>query len=261
MTAILALSVGNSRTQLGRFEDVATGLAASEQVENEHTDLIVERAAIHFRELADEEAVVALASVNDPVADSLVARLEGRLGVTVRRVGSDLAPPISTRLDRGVRTGVDRLLCAAAAYRTLKQACVVVDCGTAVTIDFVDGIGTFHGGAIAPGAQLQLDSLHSRTAALPSVRFREPDDEACGRNTEQAMLQGVAHGIRGLVQRLVERYAEAQGAFPMVVATGGDAPALLHDMEFIDRIVPDLVLMGIAAAVEADLVDEPASDE
>ncbi len=261
VTSLLALSVGNSRTHIGRFDDLGAGLSASEQIENAHADLIVERVAHHFGMLDTDDAVVALASVNDRIADALVARLEGRLATTIVRIGRDLSAPISTRLDPGVKTGVDRLLCAAAAYRTLKQACVVIDCGTAITIDFVDGEGTFHGGAIAPGAQLQLDALHTRTAALPEVRFREPDAEPVGRNTEQAMLQGVVHGVRGLVQRLVERYAEAQGAFPIVVATGGDAQTLLQDTELVDRIVPDLVLMGIAAAVGSDLVDDAACDE
>ena len=74
------------------------------------------------------------------------------------------------QLDPETITGVDRLLNAAAAYATLKQACVVVDAGTAVTVDFVDGHGTFHGGAIAPGARLQIDALHRGTDALPDVQ-------------------------------------------------------------------------------------------
>ena len=50
--------------------------------------------------------------------------------------------------------GEDRLLNAAAAFDKLNQSCVVVDAGTALTIDYIDGKGTFHGGAIVPGAQL-----------------------------------------------------------------------------------------------------------
>ncbi len=260
MTAILAISVGNSRTQLGRFDDGSSELTASECIPNDQTDLIVERAAHYFAALSDDEAVVAIASVNDAIALPLIARLEGRMGVSITRIGRDLSPPISTRLDPKTKTGVDRLLGAAAAYRVLKQACVIVDCGTAVTVDFVDGEGTYHGGAIAPGAQMQLDALHRGTAALPAIQFTAPMDEPFGRNTEQAMLQGVTNGIRGLVQRLVEQYAEAQGAFPMVVATGGDAALLLEHEDFVDRIVPDLVLVGIATTVEAGLVDESADE-
>ncbi|MSR28969.1 MAG: type III pantothenate kinase [Phycisphaerales bacterium] len=261
MSAILAISVGNSRTQLGRFEEGSAEIVASECIPNSQVELIVERAAHHFEALVDETAVVALASVNDSMAHGLVARLEGRLATSITRIGRDLSAPISTRLDPRTQTGIDRLLCATAAYRVLKQACVVVDCGTAITVDFVDGEGTYHGGAIAPGAQLQLDALHDGTDALPRVAFAVPDKDSFGRNTEQAMLQGVYQGIRGLVHRLVEQYAEAQGAFPVVVATGGDAATILEHEECVDRIVPDLVLMGIAAAVEAGLVDEGTDEE
>ena len=131
----------------------------------------------------------------------------------------------------------------------MRCACIVVDAGTAVTVDFIDGEGVFHGGAIAPGASMQLAALHERTAALPRVAFAQPDDVPFGRNTAEAMLQGVYHGLRGLVWRLVERYAEGYGAFPPVIATGGDAVTLFSDDELIDRIVPELTLQGIAVAV------------
>lgn len=261
MTAILAISVGNTRTQAGRFLDGIGEIDASEYIANDQLDTIVDRVAHHWEQLADEEAVVALASVNDSVARVLEARIGGRLGVDISRIGRDILPAISTRLDPSVRTGVDRLLCAAAAFTTLKQACVVIDAGTAITIDFVDGEGTFHGGVIAPGAQMQLNSLHAHTDALPQVSFALPTNEPFGRNTEQAMLQGVFFGIRGLVQRMIERYATELGTFPLVVATGGDAQLILNHEDFVDRIVPDLVLMGIAISVVAGFVDEPSDAE
>ena len=76
------------------------------------------------------------------------------------RVGDDLPIPIQVDLAPETITGSDRLLNAVAAFDVLQQACVVVDAGTAVTVDFIDGKGTFHGGAIAPGARMQLAALH-----------------------------------------------------------------------------------------------------
>ena len=68
-----------------------------------------------------------------------------------------------------------------------------------------------------------------------------------------------------MVQRLVEQYAEAYGAFPMVVATGGDAQVLFGNHELVDRIVPELTLLGLAAAARPALseneVDERAADD
>lgn len=261
VTAILALSIGNTRTHIGRFLDGCDAIDASEQIPNSEAETIIDRIAHHWDQIADDECVVALASVNDAFAKPLIARIEGRLGVDIARIGRDIAPAISTKLDPTAKTGIDRLLCAAAAFHTLKQACVVIDAGTAITIDFVDGEGTFHGGVIAPGAQMQLLALHEQTDALPKIAFAIPDNEPFGRNTEQAMLQGVFFGIRGLVQRMIERYADSLGTFPMVIATGGDAKTILDHEDFVDRIVPDLILMGIAVSVVAGYVDEPADEQ
>ena len=95
---------------------------------------------------------------------------------------------------------------------------------------------------------MQLQAMHEHTSALPEISFERPDNDAFGRSTAQAMLKGVYHGIRGMVWRLVEQYAVHYGAYPMVIATGGDAEILFGDDKLVDRIVPDLTLTGISAA-------------
>jgi len=245
---LLAISVGNSRTSLGAFVDGK--LLESDRVENADPEAIVRTAERLWKTLeSDDERLCVIASVNDPVADPLETALAAKLETEVSRIGRDLAAPIGECLDPGTVPGADRLLNAAAAWDVMRSACIVVDAGTAITIDFIDGDGVFHGGAIAPGATMQLTALHEHTAALPRVAFSQPDDVPFGRNTAEAMLQGVYHGLRGLVWRLVERYAQEYGAFPPVVATGGDATTLFADDELIDRVVPDLTLLGIAVAV------------
>ena len=146
------------------------------------------------------------------------------------------------------------LLNAAAAFDVLKQSCVVVDAGTAVTVDFVDGSGTFHGGAIAAGAQLSLDALHRRTAQLPEVVLARPL-EAIGHSTVEAMRGGAFHGVRGMVRELVEHYAEQAGSYPTVIATGGDAELLFADFDLVERIVPELTLMGLAVTLRVAMAE------
>jgi type III pantothenate kinase len=256
--SLIAVNVGNTRTSIGQF--VEGELARTESRPNDDLAAVVEVVAACWADIAETpRAAIAVASVNDTVADRLVSAVQDQLGIDVYRVGVDLPVPIGTQLDRETITGVDRLLNAAAAYATVRQACVVVDAGTAVTVDFVDGAGTFQGGAIAPGAQLQLDALHEHTDALPEIRFQRPHDRTFGRSTTEAMLHGVMHGIRGMVWKLIERYAERYGAFPMVIATGGDSDTIFADDELVDRIVPDLTLHGIASAARAALaVDDDA---
>jgi type III pantothenate kinase len=135
----------------------------------------------------------------------------------------------------------------AAAYEQMAKACVVVDAGTAVTVDCCNDTGDFLGGAIAPGARTMLQSLHEKTARLPQVELAVPSG-AFGKNTREAMLQGVYHGVRGMVRELVEQYATELGNWPDIIATGGDAQMLFEGWELIHAVSPDLTLYGIALA-------------
>src|SRR5439155_24726702 len=100
---------------------------------------------------------------------------------------------------------------------------------------------------IAPGAAMQLDALHEKTARLPRVALNVSQGPF-GKSTEQAIVHGVFHGIRGMVKELVENYATELGFWPDIIATGGDAPKLFEGWELIHAISPDLTLYGIALA-------------
>jgi type III pantothenate kinase len=246
---LIALSVGNSRFSLALCHGDEVGstrfvsIDAPSDVLSELKDLLP---------TATAPVPVVLSSVNEAATASLLQILQGDDSVVVYKVGVDVPIPLRHSLAEDNTTGVDRFLAALAAYRVMDQACVVVDAGSALTVDFVDGEGTYHGGCILPGAQMMLASLHEQTAALPELSFRLPDDEVYPKTTEQAMLTGVVNALRGAVRQSTERYALDFGAFPSVVATGGDAPLLFGDDELIDRVVPDLVLRGIAmCATEA----------
>lgn len=257
--SIIAMNVGNSRVQIGSFEDGQLG-------PTEHLDKLEAAASAQlvvqwWAKIADDpNAAILLASVNDEVADPLTAMIEDQLSVGIYRIGKDLPVPVDLRLDPETLTGVDRLLNAAAAYDHLQQACIIIDAGSAITIDFVDGEGTFHGGAIAPGGTMQLQALHEHAAGLPELPFAAPDSEPFGRSTSQAMLKGVFHGIQGMVQRLVEQYAEYYSAFPQIVATGGDAQLLFENEELVENIVPELTLLGIAVTAKHALIAREIDD-
>jgi len=220
-------------------------LEASATHDNDKPERILEGmqkiyAAIHQR----EGAQCLLASVRADAAEQATSMIRKELKLEVYRVETDMPIPVGRQLDREALVGEDRLLNTAAAFDVMKQACVVVDAGTAVTVDFVDGAGTFHGGAILPGAQMMLDAMTQRAAQLPEVELTKPA-EAIGHNTMEAMLSGVYFGIRGAVQELVMQYAEQIGQYPSVIATGGDGDLLFRDDDRVDRIVPDLTLMGL----------------
>lgn len=256
----LAIQVGNTRIKLAIFRD-----ADPEDVvflPKDDVASAVEKAAAMYESIgAEADASVVVASVNPKISTTLVSALRDQLACDVYEIPTDMPVPIGTCLAPGAKPGIDRLLNAAAAWDKLRQACVVIDAGTCITVDFVDGEGVFHGGAIAPGIRMQLKAMHEHTAALPAIDFEVPEGTAWGADTREAMLRGAYHGVRGLAWRLIERYAEQYGGFPLVIATGGDAAALFADDELVNQVVPDLVLRGIALAARAALDPEEAVGE
>lgn len=251
----MALSVGNSRLTYAPCTGREAGTMESHALDApaEVAKTLAAACAEH-----DPEAV-AVATVNTTYSDALINALRPLVTCDVYRVGRDIGLPNSGGVDPDAKTGQDRLLAGMAAYESLRQACVVVDAGTAITVDFVDGAGVFQGGVIAPGLRMGLAALHAGTDALPEIGVVDPGDEVFAKNTERAMLHGVVYSARGLVRLMTERFAEAYEAYPLIVATGGDATMLFGEDELVDRIVPDLVLRGIALACEKSLgVDSEA---
>jgi len=240
---LLAICIGNTRTRIGTFVDDT--LKQTHVLLNANFGAISSQIERAYQPIRREQGpVVLLASTSPSVGRRVMDLVEKQLQAPAVRVEQDLPVPIGRQLDPEAIVGDDRLLNAAAAYDVLQQACVVVDAGTAITIDFVDGSGTFHGGAIAPGAQMMLKSLAQQTAQLPEVDLAAPT-ETIGHSTVQAIRCGVFHGLRGMVRELTERYAEVAGGYPMVIATGGDADLLFAGYDLVDRVVPDLTLLGM----------------
>ena len=156
---------------------------------------------------------------------------------TLRGVGIDYPKPKTI--------GPDRLANALAARHHFGAPVVVVDFGTAVTFDVVNGAGNYAGGIIAPGLAAMTDYLHEKTALLPQIQIREIDT-AIGKSTEQAMLIGAVHGYRGLIRGLL---AELKGSLRTqrlrVVATGGYAGLIASKLPEIAAVRPDLTLEGL----------------
>ena len=91
-------------------------------------------------------------------------------------------------------------------------------------------------------------ALHSRTALLPHVHPEAPSNGPFGRNTHDAIVNGVVYGGVGALREIVERYATELREWPQLVITGGNAPLVKNLADFVDSVVPDLCLMGVALA-------------
>lgn len=189
------------------------------------------------------------------VVGSVVAELGAAYAEACRGLATGPVLQASSAWDWGLcidyddpaQLGVDRLAAAAAAHRAAPAAAVVVDAGTALTVDAIDAEGTFRGGAIAPGLRLGLNALSAGTSLLPPVEFAGAPP-LLGKNAADGLRSGALHGSAALVEGLCARMTAALDGRVAVFLTGGDGPLLQPHIAAVHTCDPDLVLRGLALA-------------
>jgi type III pantothenate kinase len=250
--ALLTVDLGNSRCKLRLWAPAHGEPALLRAVELGVGARLVEQVEGWLRAAAPP-AHAALSAVGDP---QLSERLLAALSAAVS--GEALTPPHGLELDvREAHTvGQDRLFAARGALRSAGGAALVLDAGTALTVDAldVDGNrrGVFRGGAIAPGPQLCAEALARRGARLVEIQPR-PGARALGRSTPEALEAGVVVGFRGAARELVRAVGDESGlAGAPLVLTGGARGFLLEPPLFEGRallVVEDLVHLGLLEAL------------
>lgn len=255
--AVVVADVGNTRIKLAV---VGTELVGRLPAVTHRQDLASrEFRAAHLLQWLDRAAagptVVLVASVHDSAATGLEAAIAevavtGHRAIRQRRITREHLP-IEVEVDEPARVGIDRVAAAAAAamVRDPGRPAIVVDCGTATTVDLVSVDGRFLGGAILPGPGLLAKALAEGTSRLPAVADLDTGALPAmpGKNTQQAIAAGIGYGMRGAVSRLVAEAAAAFGGEPQVFLTGGSR-GIVRDATPGATEIPDLVLHGIALA-------------
>jgi type III pantothenate kinase len=198
----------------------------------------------------------AVASTNPVRRDQFVGWALAR-GDEVTVIASVRNVPIRVEVDEPDRVGIDRVLNAVAAAARVKsgQPAIIANAGSAVTVDLLDELGAFVGGAIFPGLRLMALALNEHTAQLPLVAIEGPlPDGPPGKNTEAAMRLGILHAVAGGIDALIRATSTRCSTAPRLYLTGGDmSPQLAGLLEtrqmFTSEIRPALTLEGIHRAV------------
>ena len=163
----------------------------------------------------------------------------------------EAAWPFAIDVDQPSSLGADRALNILAAHEKYGGDLIVVDFGTATKFEAIDFNGTYKGGIIAPGINLSLDALVGKTAKLPRIAIKAPDDTSViGRNTEDQMLIGVFWAHVAMMEGLIARMREEIGRPAKVVATGGLAILFDKKTDIFDYVDADLTIEGLAILAE-----------
>jgi type III pantothenate kinase len=164
---------------------------------------------------------------------------------------------ISILTDSPREVGADRIANAVAAHQMFPdEHKVIVDFGTAITVDAVSAKGEYLGGAIAPGLDTAATALFSSTAQLPRVELVEPLG-VIGKSTVASVQSGIIYGTAGLVDGLVDRVVDDLDGAARVIATGGMAQVLTRHCRTIERTEPMLTLQGLRLIFERNPAGGP----
>ena len=163
-----------------------------------------------------------------------------------------LEPGIRTGMpilyDNPKEVGADRIANAVAAYDLYGGPSIVVDFGTANTIEAISAKGEYLGGAIFPGIEISTDALFGRAAALRRVEL-VPPRHVIGKSTVESIQSGAVYGFSGQVDALVDRFQAELGECT-VIATGGEAERIIPHSRTIQHHEPWLTIQGLRIVFE-----------
>ncbi len=247
---LLVVDIGNSHMVLGLYED---------------TELIGQWRVVTSNYRTGDELHILLAMLLQSIdispsritgccVSSVVPPLNGAIQhVSKRAFGIEallVEPGIKTGIvlhcDNPKEVGADRIANAAGALEEHSGAMIIIDFGTATTLDVMTEQAEWLGGVIAPGVQLSGDSLFEHCARLPRVDIIAPKT-VIGRNTVTNIQAGLTYGYADMVDGLIVRIGRELGCTPKVIATGGLARIIAGVSEHIDTVDPLLTLKGLRA--------------
>ena len=239
----LAIDIGNTNVHPGMFEGDVLLSTCTIRSESPFTIQTQLSTFLNTFDLSKTRDVI-ISSVNPEAEASVFECIQRHDLVKPKLVGKDIPIPIAVLVDCPDKVGADRLANAVGAYERTHNWTVIVDSGTAITIDAINGNGAFLGGIIAPGMELSSRALHHYTALLPEVSATKPG-KILGTNTEEAIRSGIYWGTIGMVTMLIQMLCEEIGHKPSVIATGGSAYLLAENIPLINSVIPQLTLEGI----------------
>ena len=256
MNSLVAVDIGNSSVKLGWFPSEASRqLLPESRVQNIPVNQLDSQLWKDFCEMVDDTAHWVMASVNPDICQRLQTAISKSSSDALVTVLQNCMLPIDTDVEAVDQVGTDRLLAALAviAIAPHSKPAIVIDSGTAVTVDVISPHGAFAGGVIMPGSALIARALNEGTAQLPQVVLDQNNAPSpIGKNTQEAITAGIFWGLIGSINELVRQQRLVLGDSTPVYVSGGDSWIASH-LDFECQSVSNLCLLGIAAAVEAGL--------
>ncbi len=256
---LLTVDVGNTTIQCGLFEGEKLALQFRRST---NPRLSSDELGLFFRDVLalnnfDYKAVerIACCSVVPAINHSLSNCFRKYFFKEALFIQAGIKTGLKIKYANPREIGADRIAGAIGAVHAATSSggaknLIVVDMGTATTVDVITKNNEYLGGAILPGAAMSVHALSEGTAQLPSVEVVQPKN-VCGSSTIEAIQSGVFYGQAGAVRELVSKMEESVfgGERAFVIGTGGFSRSF-ESAGLFDLVLPDLVLQGLKVALD-----------
>lgn len=245
---LLAIDIGNTNIVIGGIRDdkiifkarIATDRTRTSDQYGVEIKNMVEAFGAKISDISD----CIISSVVPPVFNSVKTGVIKVIGKQPMVVGPGLKTGLNIHVDVPSQVGSDRIVIAVAALAEYKAPLILMDMGTATTIEVVEPENVYMGGVIFPGVRVSLDALTSRAAQLPGISLDQPK-QVIGKNTVDAMRSGMMYGSAAMIDGLIERMEEELGHRCTLIATGGMAQFITPLCRRKIILEKDLLLKGL----------------
>ena len=245
---LLAIDIGNTNIVIGCIRNdeivfkarIATDRTRTSDQYGVEIKNMVEAYGVQLKDIDD----CIISSVVPPVFNSVKTGVIKVIGKQPMVVGPGLKTGLNIHMDVPGQVGSDRIVIAVAALAEYEAPLVLMDLGTATTIEVVEPENVYMGGVIVPGVMVSLDALTSRAAQLPGISLDKPKS-VIGRNTVDCMRSGMMYGTAAMIDGVVDRIEEELGHPSTLIATGGLAQFITPLCKHKIILEKELLLKGL----------------
>ena len=245
---LLAIDIGNSNISIGCIREdeicfevrIATDRARTSDQYGVEIKNMLEANGVRKEGISD----CIISSVVPPVFTAVWTGVYKMIGIRPMVVEHTMDTGLELCLDMPSQAGADRIVVAVAALERYEAPLIIIDMGTATTMEVVEPGARYMGGVIIPGLRVSLDALTGRTAQLPAISLGKPG-KVVASNTADCMRSGIMYGTACMLDGMIDLMQEELGHESTVIATGGLSPFIIPLCRHEVHLEPDLLLRGL----------------